>query len=201
MSSSNIGSECCVCYEEAEPLGLHTCGHVVCAGCYVAMVRAGLHHLCPMCRSPLVDDYTIGISTTDYAVLLDDERGCGVVIDNSRFERIENIFDAEALFGVVGPRTATVGRLSGTTILYGAVVDVSVLVLDCFFADPRASAETREGRALRRELKDIDATTVTGDVAPLSVLMARLVFPPVLIDVIEDEEDLEWLDHAFGATP
>lgn len=189
-----------MCYEAAEPLGLHTCGHVVCAGCYVAMVRAGLHHLCPMCRSPLVHDYTIGISAPDFAVLLDDARGCGVVIEDAACRQIEQVFDADALFAEVGPRTATVGRLAGTTILYGAVVDVTAEVLDCFFSEPRASADTREGRALRRELKEIDATTVTGDVAPLSVLMARLVFPPILIDVIDDEEDLEWLDVPFGAT-
>ena len=189
-----------MCYDVCEPLGLHTCGHTVCAGCYVAMIRAGLHHLCPMCRSPLVHTYTIGISTKTYAVLLDDGHGTGVVIDGTSFRKIENVFDAAALHAEVGTRTATVGRLAGTTILYGAVVDTTAEVLDCFFSTPRASAETREGRALRRELKDIDATTVTGDVAPLSVLMARLVFPPILIDVIDDEEDLEWIDTAFMET-
>lgn len=192
-----MASECCVCYEVKDPIGLHTCGHSVCAGCYVAMVRAGLHHLCPMCRSPLVHNYTIGISTKTYAVLLDDACGSGVVIDNESFRRIENVFDAAALHAETGTRTATVGRLAGTTILYGTVAETTTSLLDCFFSNPKASAETREGRALRRDLKDIDATTVTGDVAPLSVLMARLVFPPILIDVFDEEEDLEWIDTVF----
>ena len=192
--------ECCVCYEKGVSLGLHGCTHPVCASCYVAMVRTGQHHQCPMCRAPLKDNYTIGVSTKQFAVLLDDQSGRGVIIEDGTVREINNVFNAESLHAEVGLRTATVGRMDGPTILYGAVVDTTIACLDCFFTTPRASAESREGRALRRALKDIDATTVTGDVAPLSVLMARLVFPCILIDVVE-EPDLEWYDHAFGHEP
>jgi len=149
-----------------------------------------------MCRAITAVNHTIGFTTPSYAILLDDKTGVGFAIDGDALVPFEGIYCAADLHDLIGTRTGTIARLDGGTILYGAVADTTPTVLDCFFETPALSINSRATRRERRQLAHVHTTTIAGDIMPLSVLMARLVFPVVVIDVIEDE-DLEFVDTNY----
>ena len=184
-------SECCVCYDQRPPVHLHSCNHAVCAECTITMIRHGHHFNCPYCRAELQFNFTIGISTvTNHMGAMLDDDGDGILIRGNSLEVIRGCTNPARLGMRLGRHTATVARLQGRTILYGAVVPTLPRYLDCFFQVPLSSEDSRRGRALRRRLmlENIDATTLNEEKIPLFLLMKTLVFPVALIDVIDPPE-------------
>lgn len=184
--------ECPICYESKELIGIHSCSHCVCAGCLIRLIKHGLHHECSYCRSALTVNYTIGVSTVDHkvAALMNDE-GSGILIENgTTLTKFEHGGTPAMLSRRLGDHTATVVRLDGKTILYGAVIPTQPRFLDCFFKVPRSSEDSRRGRALRRRLmqEGIQSTVLSGIALPLHELMRTLVFPVMLIDVVDPPE-------------
>lgn len=183
-------NECCVCYVPAVGARLHRCRHTVCSSCTVLTVRHGRHHSCPMCRAPLRRDYTMAITTVSGLGVLLDDRGCGLLIRDNAITRLSGCTSPGRLGRVLGAERGTLARMSGPTILYGVTAPTEPRFLDCIFAQPITSEDTRRGRRLRRRLArdGLVATTVDGTTAPLERLMQTLVFPVMLIDVVEPAE-------------
>lgn len=183
-------SECCVCYGAAEGVNLHACTHTVCSRCTVLTVRHGRHHSCPMCRAPLRIDYTMAVTTVGGVGVLLDDHGRGIMIRDGGVTHFRGCTSPGRLHRQIGTHRATLARMSGETILYGVVATTEPRFLDCIFAVPITSEESRRGRRLRRRLVGdaLVATTINGDTAPLQQLMRTLVFPVMLIDVIDPPE-------------
>lgn len=179
--------ECPICYTKEDLVSIHSCSHPVCGPCLVRLVRHGLHHECSYCRSPLAENYTIGISRCDnsLAVLLSDN-GNGILVRGNSVEKVSNITTPRRLKSLVGLCLATVCRLDGKTILYGGTMQTQSRFLDCFFKVPMSSHDSREGRVLRRRLTQsgVQVRTLSDTTFLLSRLMQTLVFPVMLIDVV-----------------
>ena len=183
-----MAEECSICYDIAEPAGLHPCRHPVCAACTLQLVRNGIHDTCPVCRAPHGHNFTVGVSSATTAALLDDATGQGVCIANGALLMVEGCYTAETLHRIVGTRVATMARIDGADVLYGAVGITTAEMLDCFFAVPAASADSRAGRALRRALPEVTAYVMNGACMPLRCVLARPVFPVYVIDVVDPPE-------------
>lgn len=192
-----MDEECCICYDMAEAAGLHPCRHPVCANCTLRLVRNGIHERCPVCRAPHGHTFTVGVSSARTAALLDDATGRGVCIADGALLMIEGCLTAADLHTIVGTRVATMARLHGGEVLYGTVAETTTAMLDCFFAVPAASEDSRAGRALRRALEPATAYMLNGGCMPLRSVLTRLVFPVYVIDIVdppelEVEDDIEY---------
>lgn len=163
------------------------------------MIRHGLHFECPMCRSELDKDYTIGISSKlePLGMLLDDS-GDGVIVRDNTVEKVSQFTSPVIIHRVFGTQPATLVRLSGKTMLYSTFAQTKIRNIDCFMRVPIASENTRRGRSIRRKLQcdETMAITVNETHVPLAHLMRTLIFPAILIDVC-DPPELEASDMPY----